>query len=116
MENSSMCLNTLAPEFDFLDEEVICGDKKDSVEQEVDVEDVDSMVLLLTERLHDACTTLRGVVLNRCKKRCFRDGCKTQEVTKALKFLSSFVVFLVATGASEASKTRATSYSDQKAS
>jgi hypothetical protein len=60
-------------------------------------------------------TTLGGVVMSRCKKRCFRDGCKTQEVTKALKFLSIFVAFLVVTAASEASKVRATNC-HQKAS
>jgi hypothetical protein len=36
-----------------LDEEVICEDEQDSVEQEGDVEDVASMMLLLTERLPD---------------------------------------------------------------
>jgi hypothetical protein len=32
---------------------VLCGDEQDSVEQECDVEDVDGMVLLLTEDLPD---------------------------------------------------------------
>jgi hypothetical protein len=55
MENSSMWLDTLASEFDVLDEELICGDEEDSVDQEGEVEDVDTMVLLLTEGLpHDA--------------------------------------------------------------
>jgi hypothetical protein len=54
MENSSMWINILALEFDVLDEEVvICGDEQESVEQEGDVEVVDTMVLLLTEGLPD---------------------------------------------------------------
>jgi hypothetical protein len=53
MENLSMWLDTLAPEIDVLDEEVIFGDEQDSLEQEVDAEDADSMVLLLTEGLYD---------------------------------------------------------------
>jgi hypothetical protein len=36
-----------------VDEEVICGDEKDPVEQEDDVDDIDIMVLLLTEGLPD---------------------------------------------------------------
>jgi hypothetical protein len=36
-----------------LDEEVICGDEQDSVEQEGEVEDVDNMIPLLTEGLSD---------------------------------------------------------------
>jgi hypothetical protein len=53
MDNSRMWLDTLASEFDVLDEEVICGDEEDSVDQEGDVADVDTMVLLLTEGLPD---------------------------------------------------------------
>jgi hypothetical protein len=48
-----MLLVTLASEFDVLEEEVICGDEEDSVDQEGDVADVDTMVLLLTEGLPD---------------------------------------------------------------
>jgi hypothetical protein len=53
MENSSMWLDTLASEFDLLEDEVICGDEEDSVDEEGDVADVDTMVLLLTEGLPD---------------------------------------------------------------
>jgi hypothetical protein len=42
-----------ASEFDVLDEDVICGDEGDFVDQEGGVEDVDTMVLLLTEGLPD---------------------------------------------------------------
>jgi hypothetical protein len=37
--------------FDVLHEDLISGDEQDSVEQEGDLEDVDIMVLLLTEGL-----------------------------------------------------------------
>jgi hypothetical protein len=53
MENSSMRIFTLAPEFDPLDEEVICEDEQDTVEQEGVVEAVDIIVVLLTEGLSD---------------------------------------------------------------
>jgi hypothetical protein len=53
MENSSMWLDTLASEFEVLEDEVICGDVEDSVDEEGDVADVDAMVLLLTEGLPD---------------------------------------------------------------
>jgi hypothetical protein len=43
----------IASEFDVLDEEVNRGDEEDFVDQEGDVEDVDTMVLLLTESLPD---------------------------------------------------------------
>jgi hypothetical protein len=42
-----------ASDFDVVDEEVICGDEQDPVEQKDDVDTVDIMVLLLTEALPD---------------------------------------------------------------
>jgi hypothetical protein len=42
-----------APDFDVVDEDVICGDEQDPVEQEGDVDAVDIMVLLLTGGLPD---------------------------------------------------------------
>jgi hypothetical protein len=42
-----------APDFDVVDEDVMCGDEQDPVEQEGDVDAVDIMVLLLIEGLPD---------------------------------------------------------------
>jgi hypothetical protein len=42
-----------APDFDVVDEDVICEDEQDPVEQDGDVDAVDIIVLLLTEVLPD---------------------------------------------------------------
>jgi hypothetical protein len=68
IENSSMWIDTLAPGFDVFCAEVKCGHEQDSVEQVSDIEDVDSMVLLLAAGLPDdaeyvvwCCVDVRNV-------------------------------------------------------
>jgi hypothetical protein len=68
LEDLSTWIDTLAPEIDILDEEVICGHEQDSVEQVRYIEDVDSLVLPLAEGLPDdaeyvvwCCVDVRNV-------------------------------------------------------